>query len=308
MKRWRMSACVVLAWSVCALGQPGEPVLRGPKVEEGSVPGESRAFGESLARGASEIPHRVFLRALDSLRGPEAPAEVRVSAEQEGALREAEGAFRRDQAEYFARHREEIRALAGALGVEAPVNIPAHRLVELLRSRVRAEAGSGRPGGGTEAGAMTDPKEQARVEAIGRLRELAEGAPKPRDLHVRLWAVLNEAQREHVLSLLRAHRDGAMAERRGQLGLSGEMGGAMQGAPKPITDINDPRLPEAVRERLAGLSERERARVLERLNERLRQGWRQEGRGGDGGRPGRETKPAPSMDEVPVPPPEEKRK
>jgi hypothetical protein len=304
MKRWRVSACVALVWSVCALGQPGEPVLRGPKVEEVSVPGESRAFGGSLARGSSEIPHRVFLRALDALRGREAPSEVRISAEQERALREAEEAFRRDQAEYFARHREEIRGLAGALGVEAPVNIPTHRLVELLRSRVRAEAGSGRSGGGTEAGAMADPKEQAHAEAVGRLRELAEGAPKPRDLHVRLWAVLNEAQREHVLSMLRAHRDEAMAERRGQLGLSGDMGGAMQGAPKPITDINDPRLPEAVRERLAGLSERERARVLERLNERLRQ----EGRGGGGGRSGRESKPPPSMDEVLVPLPEEKRK
>jgi hypothetical protein len=301
-----LAACLVMWTASGALGQAAEPVLSGPKVEEASVPGESRSFGDRLPRGAAEIPPRLFQRALDNLRGREAPSEVRVSGEQERALREAESAFRRDQVAYFAQHREEIRGLAESLGVEVPANAPPNRMIEALRSRLQAESGGRRPGGGAgEPGAMNDPEQQARYTAIMRLRELSEGAPKPRDLHVRLWSVLNEAQREHMLTLLKTYREEAELQRRIDLGLTA--GAGRSGRPideesraEPFTDINDPRLPEAVRERLAGLSPRERVRALERMNERLRQAWRRQG---GGGRPGLESKPPPSMDQVEVPPP-----
>ncbi len=304
MRTGVLAACLVMWTASGAPGQAADPVLSGPKVEEASVPGESRSFGDRLPRGVSEIPHRLFQRALGSLRRSDSPPEVRTSADQERALREAENAFRRDQFAYFAQHREEIRGLAESLGVEVPANAPPNRMIEALRNRLQAESGGRLPGGGAgEPGAMNDPEQQARYTAIMRLRELSEGAPKTRDLHVRLWSVLNEAQREHMLTLLKTYREEAELQRRIDLGLT--PGAGRSGRPteeesraEPFTDINDPRLPEAVRERLAGLSPRERVRALERMNERLQQALRRQG---GGGRPG--SKPPPSMDQVEVPPP-----
>jgi len=154
-----------------------------------------------------------------------------------------------------------------------------------------------------------------------RWRDSASWAPKTRDLHTRVWSVLNDDQRQHVQSLLKTYRDETMTERRGELGLPAGGAPTPDGRPgRPatdrapadrITDINDPRLPASLRERLKGMTPEEQSRALKRINERRLEEWRQTDRGPRGERDGaRKTggKPAPSMDDVEVPPPSDKRK
>lgn len=319
-----MSHGILVALFGLALGAPmawaqaADPVLQGPKVEETSVPGENRTFGQGAQRRDMEIPHRLFQRALATLRGREAPEALRLTAEQDRALREADLAFRRQQNDYFEQHRAEVRGFAELMGVDLPANTPPARAMELLRNRARGQGTDAprRPGPDRDSPQMDtmDPAQRDKAAAMSRMRELAEGAPKTRDLHVRVWTVLNDAQKAHVETLLKTYREENMMERRGELGLPAPAAGRPASLPEPqdrITDINDPRLPAPVRERLSNMTPQEQARALERLNQRqLEQSRgtdRQPQREGDRARrPG--AKPPPTMDEVSVPQPTEKPK
>src|SRR5262245_52603497 len=90
---------LTLATAAFAQSQPKvtDPTLQGPAVKSGGVPGENRQFGDGKVKGkermGTEIPHRLFMKALDSLRGDTADASVRLSSEQDAKINKINDAF-----------------------------------------------------------------------------------------------------------------------------------------------------------------------------------------------------------------------
>ena len=141
----------------------------------------------------------------------------------------------------------------------------------------------------------SDKPDPAKAEdAKARLQELLESAPKPADTHAKMFAVLTDAQKpvlqKELDRLKKEVEDRQMAPKarkkvEGRLGKDGKEPGA--GAPDagPITSIDDPRIPERMRERLKNMRPEDRQQALERLKERFRAG-----EGGDRGKPAPSTK------------------
>src|SRR5262245_31656947 len=101
---------------------PQDPVLKGPKVRDGSTPGESRRFsggnGGPRDRMGQETPHRVFVRAFDVLRADQADMSVRLTDEQDAKLRTINEDFTKAAQSYREQHEAEVRDLAKNLAPE----------------------------------------------------------------------------------------------------------------------------------------------------------------------------------------------
>jgi hypothetical protein len=169
-------------------------LLRGPEVVDRDVPGVTSTFGETDApvRGRERpVRHNVFMEALASLVGPDVPAELRATAEQEAQVRDLDEAFKAEQRAYYRTHRDAFRELR-TLAAEARA--------------IREQADNG-----------VQPTEEQRA-ALQRLRELRDAGPKAEDAHARMWAVLTEPQQQYVRARLdeaQQPRDGMMqADRR----------------------------------------------------------------------------------------------
>ena len=78
-----------------AMAQDGD-ALKGPKVKDSGVPGESRNFGgggEGKFDRERILPHRGFIRAFEVVRGEGAGA-LRLTEKQEAELKAIEDSFR----------------------------------------------------------------------------------------------------------------------------------------------------------------------------------------------------------------------
>ncbi len=79
-----------------APARDGQPkVLEGPRVQDGGVPGERRRFGPGAQDKRDmqrEIPHMMFMRVVNSLKGPQAESGERLSDEQVARINEIDGA------------------------------------------------------------------------------------------------------------------------------------------------------------------------------------------------------------------------
>jgi len=274
-------AGLALATSLPAMAQTppktDEPVLSGPKVKEDGVPGEQRQFSPGRSKGkdmmGGEIPHRNFMRAVESLKTSEDMA-VRLTTEQQSQIREINEGFVATTAEYRAEHRDEVRELLTKLTPE-----DRRRAQEFLNRsgenrRPELDKRKNVPKKGGEDGSMeakTDPKtgEQARE----RMKELLAGAPNPADTHAKIHAVLTDAQKQAFKGELQKVRE-EMEARRKPEGKDAPKAPAKDGkeakdgkGPKNI-DINDPRIPEKARERLKNMSPEEREEAIKRFQER----------------------------------------
>lgn len=294
--RSRIAVLAIAALTAAAAGQPRpaeqpDP-LSGPKVRGRDVPGVEGRFGGEPAgpqRARRALPVRVFEEALGALRGPEAPADLRLSVEQE----ERVDALLED---YRARVRAYLREHRGELGGAAR---------EPLRRALR-EGRAPRRRGGPDAPAMEPGRPMEGEErARERLAELRQNMPRFDDWQVKVWAELRQDQRkavesrmeemrrqirermgeEYVQRRVRA-REGEPAARQDARparpqpaqvdGMRGPAGPAGEGAP--------PAARQRVRrivEQLAQLPPEEREQILSRLEEELtRRMQRREGRGG----------------------------
>lgn len=269
MRRTQVSIVLMaVAGMAVAVWAQERPALRGPEVRETRIPGVEQGFTEGRRRDAAEIPQRVFMAAVGKLRGPEAPAAVRLSEEQEVALREIERDFREASRRFEERTRQ--------------------------AQRDRADA----PMAGDEG-------EQRRR----RLEEIRRDAPRPLDWQTKVYAVLNESQRDAVKAELEVWRE-QMEKRRQEEYMQRrlrERGAEAPNAAAPARDAAPGRdaVPEG-RERLRRIGEllmqlpaEDRERILNRIEEELAKRVRERAQDG---------KPAPAMDEVAVPPQEGERR
>jgi hypothetical protein len=301
-------ALASLAGTTLAQSQPKkteEPALKGPAVKEAGVPGENRQFGDGKVKGkermGTEIPHRLFMKALDVLRGDSADAATRLSDEQDSKIKAINDGFMASVAKYRADHQTEAMDLIKQLPPDEQ-----RKAREFLGREARGldvkgpklgEKGKKGKAPGPEAATddMTGQTDAKKAEdAKAKLRELLEAAPKPADTHTQIFAVLADPQKAAFQKEMdRLRKD--MQDRAGEKRLDRKAAQKDPAAGKDI-DINDPRIPEQMRERLKNMSPEDRQQALSRLGERLKRG-----------RVPGDAKPAPATDtDVNVPKPDPK--
>jgi len=261
-----------------------EDVLRGPEVDDTEVPGAPGTFGEYEMRpkqGAERpIPMRMFLEALRTLDGPEAPADLALTDAQAESIRGIAGEFREARRAFMREHAEEIRALRGRQGPRGergnrrgldergPEGQRRERARPLDEGRRRSPA----PG---ERGQPT-PEQREQLRAL-----MAQG-PQPADYQARIFETLDEAQQDHMTATLDEMREKLIAERerrrmerdrdrasdgdgRGRTDDRGpaERGGGASLGPRGDRDLG------ALRARLDRLPPEARRRVIDRLRAEL---------------------------------------
>jgi len=309
--------------------QPGTDVLGGPAVKQVAVPGERVDFGAGSGfkkdGGSKEIPHSIFMTAINESLGNNAPENVRLNAEQQAKIKTIDTEFTTSQREFFSKNRGEMSKFTG-----------------LRDKRAKGEVGAkGKPAPGGN-----DAQRQAMME---KMKELRDQAPKAADAHKQIWAVLNANQHAAAQTKLDAAKavakskiDEKYVEREkkkfaGKLGKNPAEGGAGAGAAtqgdvkkngkraaasnpnqpgEQANNTNDP----AARERGARLAElisKLTPEQRELVTKRLEAAAAAKNNGQPANRPAgkqaaaqrkakttqQDAKPAPSMDQVEVPTP-----
>ncbi len=297
---------VVMTLSGSVIAQTAQPdALSGPAVREGGVPGDSKSFtGGRRREGDRPLAHRMFLQSLDVIRGEKAAAATRLTAEQEKSLRDFEKAFQTDQRAYFEKNREAIQKAREALGLKGEMEEGdgfRRGVEEIRRALQEKKAPAKKPEPATEPAEESMMSEDAMNEALekarGQLQRIYANAPKPADVHTRQWAVLTVAQQEIVIKEIDRLQASEGEDRKNYLGRRDTLKQDMEDivAGKKEVDVNDPRLPEAMREKLAAMTPDQRREAVRKfMVERGRKAAA-----------GTEKKAAPTMDDVVLPPPEE---
>lgn len=264
------------------------------------------------------LPHPMFMKAFDALKGEGVDKSIALTSDQQDDLDVLNEDFHQSMMKYRQDHMQEVQQLRGELTAQDRKKVDG--FLRELGGRPggkRGERGPGGPGGpegrrphgpdgapppppdGENAppppppgddpmmqDPMNDskaPTDQAKSEnAMGRLREIMEGAPKPADLHAKMIAVLTDAQRPVFDKALAAEQSkweqeqkDRMAQRFAEKGKGagkgkGKLGKDILGDGGPITSIDDPRLPEKMRDRLKNLPADQQQKALDRLNARLK--------------------------------------
>lgn len=323
-----------------------EPVLKGPEVKERSVPGVVSTFGQGgeARRMAERIPPEVLREALGVLTRDDAPPEIRATDEQKQKFTAITDELRAAVRAYMAEHRDELIELRREANLSGRAAQELDRAIG-RRGGAGAAAGDGdarrqRPQRPEEKGAdaaapMTEETTPEQQEAARqRLRELMAGAPKIEDYLTRVWEGLSPAQREAVEAKLDEYREREAKKReeayvRQRVGERQPEGGprrpaaAAPGGDDMTMQGDKPAGPEAAqrprpnaanaqrRERLMRLFERlspeQQEMLLERLENAVREGGGPARQRGQRPQPSAD-KPAPGMDEVDVPKPEDVEK
>lgn len=271
-------AIVVITNSALGQEKKAEQPLGGPRVSDGGVPGENRRFsGESgLKRKDMQrnIPHRVFMRSFDSLRGQDVPDSLRLSAEQETKLKEINDGFLADTRSFREANSAETRKLIEQLPREQRV-----QAMQLLRGpggpdgdfSARAQRpflkdSKGKKEGDAGSGGMMDEAGRHDNEANAardRLREIFESAPKLADVHAKMYGVLSQEQKAAVEKQLAALTSEIEKRRKDTAdGLMQEKSDHA-GSDKPSGVVR-----ERVRQRVQNLSPEQREEFMRRIQER----------------------------------------
>lgn len=331
-----VSVLLLVGMAGVAAGQEAgpDPVLRGPRVQDNSAPGERSTFSGGRPRGREAqrpIPQPVFMKAVMSLNAEGAPEETRLSDAQAAQLKSIEAEFRASQREFIQAHREEIRALAQKLPPEDRARVREFMATGMGREGAlnqakkapvkrpgKDAAGKGAPGKDRPARPpqgpademmgpeMADtPREKLDKPAGQRPSEaeVQEARAQLREFFER--APKPEQSRAKMWAVLsepqRKLVEAELVKFRAQAVAKAEGPGKpkqLDGQDKPDKiNLDDPRIPERARERLKNLPPEQREEAIKRLLER-----RQEERGR--GRPGGQ-KPPPPVDEVDIPSPDE---
>ncbi len=252
---------VLITCAGSALGQeaparPEKPPLQGPTVKENRAPHVDDQFADGMKQGrmGPQIPMRAYADVIGKLRGEQAPADIRLSEEQEKKLGAIEQEYR-DAVKAFTQQTREER------GEGQPRRGP------------KGGGGGAEGGGGKGGGGGGQRREMAQ--------EIMKNGPRPSDFQTRIWAVLNEKQQAHVKVELDKVRD-EMVKRRGeeymQRRIEQQKGGKPQdGAQPPRPGAAGPEgEPRPLRERgmklmrrIAQLPEAEREQLIKRIEAEL---------------------------------------
>jgi hypothetical protein len=266
-------AGVVAVLCGSAAGQdavPEKDPMAGPEVREQRIRGVEQGFSEARRerwRAGGVVPHRVFMQAINGLRGRgehAAPESLQLTADQEALIKRLDSEFRSTMSEQGGK---------------------AER-----RAGRRPEPQPGDQPSGEE------PR-QRRPVSRDRMNE-ADGA-NAADLHARVFAELSEPQREYVNGRIAEWRQEA-DRRMGEQAMQRRIKQRGNAAPTPPAGPQRERLRRIV-ERLAQLPPEERERILSRLEDDLARAGRE---GVDRPRrPEGDRRPADRAEKVPPPPP-----
>ena len=300
--------------SGAATAQDAErPLLSGPEVED-SRPGlVEDSFGE-MATGKAKlgamaaIPAQDLRKIMQGMNKEDAPAEIRLSQEQNERVRELMAEYSRERRAWMNENREELAELRAAAGMperasdtgggrdrRAPQGeernmmepIEATGARRAPAARVPAPEGDGSGGRGRE---VKTPEQEAAAQ---RLREFMAKGPTTGDLQRRIYAELSPEQQKFVDDEVRRMADErgdqremekikrrqqdreAKAEQAGGPERQGRAGGGGRidwDAVLPADgSVNLDALPERARARLESLSEDEQRKALEAFRKRTEQ-------------------------------------
>lgn len=269
--------------------------LAGPKVTDHSVPGETRTLGTSEMKArVRAIPHMAFMRVIHSLRGEEA-GDLRLTSEQSASIEAITADLRTQFQAFRTEHEDEIRTLLDEMPPEARGRVLQRLGQEFdLRGERGPGAKDGARRGGAKDGQgpgprgprgargdrpmppggdemMAPPRDGAPGEKGGprgadpekakemrdKVQALIEKAPDTRETHAKIFAVLTEAQREHVSQKLEEVRQRLEGEADKRIGA--------ERAKREGDQFDKGR--EAVREALSKLSPEERRAVMEKMRD-----------------------------------------
>lgn len=258
--------------------EPDDAPLRGPSVTDKVAPGGHTTFapeaGGGRKRGEREIPHPLFMRALNEALGDNAPEAVRASKELQSKVKAISDEFNQAQRTFAQQNRE---ALAK------------------MRDEGRgAKKDAKNPKDKPEADSMQEMNDEDRQAMMEQMREIREKAPKAADAHTKIWALLNEPQQKAVEEKLEIFREEArkreneqyvdrFAKRKAPEGdkpadKAKDAEKADQKTKNPAADAGPAFAPISTehRDRLIKLFERlppeQREEILRRFEERLRSG------------------------------------
>ncbi len=275
-------ALVVCAGTAMAQeAKPAEPVLKGPQVKDNSLPGQKRTFGEKGAnakRGEMAPPLPMMMRAFEVIRGEKA-GELKLTQEQDQQVKAAFEGHQTAMREFMEKNREETETLRAQLSPEDRAKFEGAireggRDLKASKSEFK---GKGAKDAAKDAKdeMMPEPKKvdsEAAAKARARLMEIYAQRPKPEDAQVKAFAVLSEAQKSAVQAqLARAKEEmtkraaaNAKGEKKVKDGLTLD-GPMVNKTPEEI--MNDPKVPERLRERLKNMSPEDRAAAIKRYME-----------------------------------------
>lgn len=188
--------CAAFA-SSCACAQesrpqnlPSDSPLSGPPVREPGVPGNSTTFtGNGRREGERVIDHRTFLKALENLRS--APdAALRITPDQDSQIFILFRDLRLAQRAHFEKNLNDLRDVRQVLDIGGdlpPTESTIRKSVDDLRKTIVGEENSANQ-------ALSD--EAVKQAALEKARRIYESAPRPSAVHVKVWKLLTQAQRD----------------------------------------------------------------------------------------------------------------
>ena len=324
------AVCGLASSLAFAADPPPEDILRGPDIQDRDVPGAPGTFGDAKNRGGKRPgaadqrqQQRAMMGALRSLEGDDVAPDLRLTEDQQAQIKAIAEELRTATEAFRAEHKDEIDALKAQAGDMRANGDRAGKRPEPMDAPGRAEAKAD-----LDKRSKADPDVAAARE---KLKAIHESAPKPEAYTTRMWAVLSAPQQALVQSRMDLERDDMRSgmderkpERRRERGAENKdnrgaerqpQGNRGRGADAPNARFAPapPAAPRAdgrpgprgddanggaaerfdrLRNRFNELSPEAQERVLERFEEML-------ARMGDRRGP----RPAPSIDDVNVPPP-----
>jgi len=270
--------------------KPTDGPLKGPAVKETGVPGENRKFSGGTAdrkdRMAREIPHRMFMRAFDVVRGDKAESGTRLSDDQSAKIEAIDTEFKSSVRKYADEHKDEIsklppearRRIEAATGAGLGGDLPRGRGKDMAKGE-----GKGPPGekaaktphpageGGDQPSGRPAPNSKEAAAFKAQVKALLEGAPKANDFHAKMWTVLSDAQKPIVQKELDRLKADAPGKRDGVgkgkgAGKNADDGDDMKEMDSSTFDVS--KLPPKLQERLKDMSPEQKEEFIKKFKER----------------------------------------
>lgn len=293
-----------LALSSVAMAQDSAEPLKGPPVRDNSVPGTKRSFGSGAGKTGKDrldpigTPMPVFMKAIDTLRG-DAGGDNKISDEQDSQIKTMRSEFEASVKTYATQHQDEIKSLISKISPEdrAKFNQVIGREGGRLglakrgfRSPGKNEQKNEGSGGEMQGNSGSTKAPAVNAEEAGKARErlkaIFDGRPAAKDVQTKIFGVLTDTQKKLVQDALQKQRD-ELATRAASKKAPAKSNSAPTADPKgekksgAAADLkgksadeimNDPRVPERLRERLKAMSPEDREKAIKRVRDRIQSG------------------------------------
>ncbi len=314
-----VAALVLLSGAPAALAQSdqADPVLKGPQVRDGGVPGMRRPFGDGQGGDAKQrladrpIPQMEFMRAVGALRDESTPENLRLTDEQQQKIREINKQFEQSMRDFREQHKADFEAMRGQFGDRG------------RPGRGPRPGPDGKPAGNPDAKPGDNAPEMNNADrpplppppqdgaARQKFEELRAQAPSPKDAQAKVFAVLTDEQKpivqERLESIKKEMAERGMSERaKNEVHRKLEKARADGKLPPPGEGrFNPDNLPPKLKERLANMTPEERQQAMQKFRERAQNGPRGQGgpdqgdRRGPGGPDGAQKGPPRGPDALP---------